>query len=261
MNSTLLAKWATAQNFLGIIPLLCTHLPSELANSIKRLVNPSKNLTASGRPDGTHPHTGSFSDADGGSAHHGDFSKTKHLKHEDHIRLLKRLVEIEGHDLVGPEDQFKKWRKPINKPILTRLIHYNSKMSFGNFQFTTKQNHPGNSTIHYLSQIGRSRSKLRYGQIVEIYNVSYQQELDGPCVTEIWLDVASFDELSAADRRQNPLINWPDTHTHITYQTQTQKHIVKPDEVLAQTTLWEAPPGTLGIKSPINILTRIKNHV
>ncbi|KNZ53439.1 hypothetical protein VP01_3238g2 [Puccinia sorghi] len=52
--------------------------------------------------------------------------------------------------------------------------------------------------------------------------------LDGPLLSETWLDVSFFDELSSADRRLNPLIDWPGTITH-------------PKEVLAQTTLWEAP--------------------
>ena len=189
------------------------------------------------------------------------FNETTELKHKDHIRLLKRLVEIEGHDLVGPEDQFGNWQNPINSPVLTRLVKYKLKMSFGHFNFATQVTHPGNSTIHYQFQSGRNQSKLRYGQIIGIISISYQHELKGPFVTETWLNVASFDELSSSDKKKNPLIHWPYTHTHVTYQTQTTRHFVKPNEVLAQSTLWGAPGGTLGIKKPINILTKIKNNL
>lgn len=254
LNSTLLVKWTTTQNFRGILPSLCSQLPRGLANSITNLSNPSENQK-------------SYSDISDGLMVDNEihdksaFNKTKELEHEDHIRLLKRLVEIDGHDLVGPEDCFRNWRKEMDRPVLTRLIKCTSNISFGNFHFATRNTHPGNSTIHYLLKTRRNQSNLRYGQIVQIFSASYQHEIDGPCITETWLDVASFDELSSSDQKLNPLINWPKTHTHVNYQRQNQRHFVKPREVLAQCTLWEAPGGTLGINLPINILTHVSNHV
>ncbi|PLW17850.1 hypothetical protein PCANC_15555 [Puccinia coronata f. sp. avenae] len=44
LNSTLLVKWATAQNFRGILPSLGSLLPQKLCNSIEELSNPLKNL-------------------------------------------------------------------------------------------------------------------------------------------------------------------------------------------------------------------------
>ncbi|KNZ47740.1 hypothetical protein VP01_6191g1, partial [Puccinia sorghi] len=185
LNSTLLAKWATAQNFLGILPVLCNKLPSQLANSLKQLVNPSKNVATLGWPDLSRHNDSSSSVSetpdlsrpydqftpvpDLDSANHLEFSKQKLLEDIDHTRLLKRLVEIDGYDLVAPADQFRNWRKPIRSPILAHLIHYGTRLSFNNFEFKTRQRHPGNSTIHYQFKSGRSSSKLRYGQIIKIF--------------------------------------------------------------------------------------------
>ncbi|KNZ51872.1 hypothetical protein VP01_377g10 [Puccinia sorghi] len=255
LNSTLLDKWTTSQNFRSIFLGFCDLLPSQLAKKITKLMNPSKDPTTPER---------SCSDNSSDlpcNLSNPQFSKSKNLKPEDHLRLLKRLVEIKGHDLVGSDYFFKNWQKPKNPcPVLTCLINYNSDMSFGNFEFTTKEKHPGNSTIRYRYQNTRNRSKLCYGQILEIFCVCYQHEFDGPFVVETWLDVASFDELSLADQKLNLLIDWPYAHTHVTYQKQTARHFFKPKEVLAQTTLWAAPCRTLGIRSPINYLTEIKNH-
>ncbi|KNZ45906.1 hypothetical protein VP01_76g4 [Puccinia sorghi] len=76
-----------------------------------------------------------------------------------------------------------------------------------------RNTHPGNSTLHYLLKTCRNQSKLCYGQIVQIFSVRYQHKIDGPCITETWLDTASFDELSSSDQKLNRLINWLKTHT------------------------------------------------
>lgn len=68
-----------------------------------------KKKGAPGWPDCSHPNNSSRSVLEIDSENHVEFSKHKNLADHDHMRLLKRLVEIDGNNLVGPEDQFKNW--------------------------------------------------------------------------------------------------------------------------------------------------------
>ncbi|KAI7933362.1 hypothetical protein MJO28_017689 [Puccinia striiformis f. sp. tritici] len=237
---TLLTRWVTAQNFRNLLPSLCRNLPAQVSRSLLKFITPRKSV-------------GQFSQAMNTTK--TDFSRLKYnpkkletLDLKTHEQLLRSFKQ----KFTGPAalctSIYKSWKIDDRILLIPRLVHQQRTIAVGHMNYTTFEQHVGNSTVVYrtVDDVGRAQNVC--GQINQIFTFNIPKRKGVPSQVQLWFEVERFKKLTPSDQRKHHFEDWPHLRTHVVYDMKAKKDYIQIDQIIGHAATWTLPEQSFGIK-------------
>ncbi|KNE93158.1 hypothetical protein PSTG_13476 [Puccinia striiformis f. sp. tritici PST-78] len=161
---TLLRRWVTAQNYRNLLPSLCQHLRKDLSQPLLEFIKPSKSV-------GQFFQAMNMDQMDLSKLNYNP-QKLETLDFESHEPLVHSFKHKFSVKAKLSTSIYTSWTKNETAVLNPRLVHQQKSITFGNVTYTTFDQHTGNSTILYYTDLNGTRQDV-CGQISQIFTMSY----------------------------------------------------------------------------------------
>jgi hypothetical protein len=250
---TLLTRWVSAQNFRNLLPRLCQTLPAQVSQPLLKFVASSKSV-------------GQFSQSMKATEHNHPKLNHNHKKletldlktHEKFVRSFKLRLDSQAALCTS---FYKSWKKDETLLLIPRLVHQQKSISVGPINYTTFDQHVGNSTILYGVEENDGSAQNVCGQISHIFTIRIPKKKDSPKGTQLWFQVDRFKNLTPSDRKKHQFDNWPYVRTNIVYDTKAKEDFIQIDAIVGHGATWKLPQGCFGIKRKTLVIVDLSKRV
>ncbi|POW00778.1 hypothetical protein PSHT_12859 [Puccinia striiformis] len=164
--------------------------------------------------------------------------KLETLDFESHEQLVHSFKHKFSVEAKLSTSIYTSWTKNKTSVLIPRLVHQQKSITFGYVTYTTFDQHAGNSTILYYTDLNGTRQDV-CDQISQIFTMMYLAKRGTPRQIHLWFEVERFSNLSPSDRKKHKFEDWPYVRTRIVYKLKKKKDYIQIDAFIGHAATWQ----------------------